>query len=328
MELTQNKKIFLTSAIIVAIVFFLSFWKNDRAYSSEMDILFLPKNEAISKNLQSVIKNAQEISATLSFYNEIVKNPDISDPVEELPDDKRKKYWDSKITVKHADGDNIIRLFVVSDDISQAEIINRQATATLISSMSHYYNIKTELDMRIVDGPIITRTSGKNIYILIIYSLISGILTGIVTSWVSSLFPGPQKQRKKSPFTVGAEKETDYFSPRKTLGNIFPAEEAPFEIRKKEEEKKISEKQKEVVADKIVSGGSKASAPINLPVADDIAIQEMQAQLYGNGKKQEAQAEEKPIKEDSDAQPETDIFREATPEEVKERLNKLLSGKF
>ena len=66
MDLTifKAKKFWIVFAII-AMIFFLAIINLKKSYKSEVDVLLLPKNDAVSRNMDQVIGNARQIPKTL-----------------------------------------------------------------------------------------------------------------------------------------------------------------------------------------------------------------------------------------------------------------------
>ncbi len=298
MQNMLKSKIFWITAIIFAVIIFIASLNTGRAYKGETDILFVPKSEKAVRNINQILANAEALPRSLSFYDKLLElNPDIEDPASGQTDEKRKKFWEEEIFSRHMGASGIVRVSALSGDQSQAEIVSQKTAADIIAVMSRYYDTANDLDMRVIDGPIVFTSNQNKTSVWILLSVLLGIAAGMLAYLFASLAKtAAPKTILAKPTIFGQEKQTSLFEktavkkeglPKKDSKNIFaPAEEAPYFALNK-----------------------KAGAPENLPIGDAFSF-------GGNEKK----AEPEIIKE------ETRKTREATAEEVRARLNKLLSG--
>jgi len=135
-----------------------------------MRILLLPRSEVAARNIDQILRNAEEIPKSLSFYNKMLElNPDIEDALSNMPDSQRKNLGMTKSKVERIKKSGIIKIEVLNDAQLQAEIISRQVVASDIAVLGKYYNITTDLDLRIIDGPI-TYTISKANFLALFYS--------------------------------------------------------------------------------------------------------------------------------------------------------------
>jgi hypothetical protein len=327
-------------------VSFLVFINADRIFSSEMKIMIIPRNETIAVNMDEVINNAEKIPLTLSFYDEITQNEDINDLVLELPANKRKEFWDFAIKTERDANSGIIKITNFNADRVQAEIINRQSTSTLISRLSQYYDINKDVDIRIIEEPIINSLFGHNTYMSLLYSIILGVISGFLTSFVFSIIPASQNN-----FDIRNRFNLSLTNSLSNLPPIFRSKEKEVSMEKYDEFIDFNKQPLSVISQKtekkqedskknpetFVSLSKKATAPGNLPIADETVANEVVEKLYTNtvipeeeseAEKKEAISQEPKFQAPKKEEPKKDIFREATPEEIKERLNKLLGGKL
>lgn len=319
-EIIKNKTFWSVSLALAIIIFFIAINSN-KPYQSSMDVLFLPKSDVSVRNVEQIIANAKQIPLSLSFYNKLIEiNSDIEDEASELPDAKRKDFWNSKIETKQIGKSGVVRLTTFAPDQMQAEILSRQTANSLMVVMSRYYNIKTDLDIRIIDGPITSQFTKTNIFLWIFLSLILGLILGFIVSFLTELIVG-KIENKKDNRQIELEAQPTRFANfsfpifgtenKKTLP-IEPESIFDFNIKK---EREILEPA--VIEESFAVAGKKAAAPSNLPIADEEILFDSKSQP-----EEEMQFVEKIV---SDAVSK-DSSREATPEEVKARLNKLLSG--
>ncbi|KKR22096.1 MAG: hypothetical protein UT50_C0001G0008 [Candidatus Moranbacteria bacterium GW2011_GWA2_39_41] len=318
-----KSKLFWIFSALFAIGIFLVAINSNRTYQSSMDVLFLPKNEITTRNIAQVIANAKQIPKSLSFYDKLLENnADIEDGAAELPDAKRKDFWNSEIGVEQIGKSGAVRVTIFGADQMQTEITSRETAVGLITVMSRYYDIKVDLDMRIIDGPITKEIVRLNMLMWIFLSLCLGVIFGYIVSFLTNLIVEKVASIATNPKIELEEKSSMFANFSFPKMELSRREELPAEIEgvfdfNIEKEKEIVSSIQEVPA---VSFEKKAAAPANLPIAE-----EEDGAFEAPDKNEIAEpivAEEVAI---ADVAP-IDVTREATPEEVKDRLNKLLSG--
>jgi capsular polysaccharide biosynthesis protein len=278
-----KSKVFGTMFILASAVVFIALLNLNQVYQSETDVLIIPKSAPAISNSAQIIENLRKIPYSLSFYNKLVQNnPDVQiEAISELPDYKKKTAWDEKIEIERSKNTGIIMIKVSDKSQYQAEILSGQISKDLIRTASAIYNIKDDIDIRIIDGPITLATSQKPVFTLILESFLGGFISVLISFFIPFWMFGKKSSQKYFDKKV-------YSWPENRL-----SETSPQEIWQP--------------AQKFPSSSAKkAFAPDNLPIAP---ISE--------------ESKDK-IKKDEG----TPIIREATPEEVKERLNMLLSGKL
>lgn len=303
MEKILKSKIFWLALILAAAVVFLVGINLDRNFKAEVDVLILPKSDSAVRNISQIMGNAKEIPRSLSFYDKLLeRNEDIEDEAAGLPDYKRKAVWNSKNKIEQIGSSGIVKIEVFDPSQWQAEILSRQVATDVAVVMSKYYNVKTDLDVRIIDGPIIGYAPRRSIAAWIGISLLVGLAAGFLLSLISSVLSKAEIKRKfqvrfpfreRKPFVISEEKAG------------IP--KGVFEAEKKEEPAFVITKKEKPV----IGATKKAAAPSNLPVGEEFIFEAPKI------KPEEEKPEEKKT-----------AYREATPEEVKERLNKLLRGEM
>lgn len=293
-----RSKLFWTTTVVAAVIFFVAGINYSKMYVAETDILLVPKSDAASRNIQRLISTAQELPYSLAFYDELLqKNRDIEDLAPGLTDHKRKEAWNSQIKVEQKGGSDILNIRASDEDQLQAEIISRQTARNIAIAMSRHYNIKTELDIRLIEGPIVGPGTKSSVWNLFFLSLIFGLIAGVVAHLMFG-------------------REEAYFPARPSIN--FPTFTAPKKSEKKEA--RPSAAAKDVFVEQLMreelaaSGPRKAAAPENLPVGSEFVL----------GAVRRAEKAEKKAEEIA-PEPKT---HEATEEEIKQRLNKLLGGKI
>jgi capsular polysaccharide biosynthesis protein len=280
----------------------------NRVYKSEIDVLISPKNSEIGKNLSQIAINAGQLPLTLSFYDKLLKdNPQIHDRVSGLSERERKNYWNSEIQTEKLGNSTVIRITVVDKDSALSKTIAQLSALGLAQDLSKFYNIKTDIDVRIIDGPVTGPTVRYNYFLLLALSLALSLvvtfISFIFSSWVEKI------SFQVKPIKIFSKSLSTYSLKPEATSKLKLDKSALVEFNKAKLEKLLSEEEAISQSQKGIypaDFGKKATPPSNLPVSGET--------IFSNS----TPAEEKEDK----------IKREPTPEEVKERLNKLLSGEL
>lgn len=353
-NLKFNRTIFSTQLIAVGIilsaVFFLLLIDSAKTYRSEISIMINAKSDVAAKQQLQIVSNIMEFPKTLSFYDRMLAiNPDMRDVTAGQSKQQRKETWNEMLTVERASFDaSVIKVAITTSREADSVQLANKTVRTLFDTSAFYYNVKKDVDLRIIDGPI-TRVQVSNLLGLFLLSIflgfaVSGLLQRLSASW--RIFGSKKISLKKPDFS----KLNSFFDFKKnptrpieqeleSLSNLYQDEqaEAPFvfeqEIQKEAAEKlNINEKFQEIkkITKKLEPGKypnfpempathtQSSSAPDNLPIADDSYFAQYSKPT------EIIQSETLPIKDEIAI----DTAKEPTPEELKKRLNELLRGKI
>lgn len=301
-------------------------------YEAKTEVLVLPKNATIARELDSTVDNFIEILKSLAFYDRVAKSSDALESGLELPGYKRKIFWNTKLLAQRVGKSGVIEVINFDKDNVLARELNKDTVDNLILATASYYNIKTELELRIVDGPIVRKINSQNLLATFLQSALWSLLI-----WVSFFFILPlvfTKKDQEKRVIRGRGFSRKEVQLEKTIPAFIPEEENYFASKNffglaKKEAKEILETKKPLMQKSAsplanFSGfGKKAPIPNNLPVSEDDVPDIFRA-------KEVAMEIDKVEVADELKKTETDnaeyIPHEATPEEVKARLNRLLSG--
>ncbi len=334
-KIFKLKSFWIVFALAVFSVF-IGTLNTGRVYRSETDILVIPKSVVAVKNSDQILENLSKLPTMLSFYEKVTNaNENVIDAtVSELPDYKKKIFWNSELHVERTAGSGILKIITTDKTSYQAEELNKQATETLIGTVGLYYDIKTDLDLRIVD-PVITSYDSEGLFNFNLFLIGLGIsfLAILAIFFAFDFFP---TQEKPLEFPIA-----DIFARyKKSASPLFQRGTAPRELVVSEEEKAADEiihqesllPREEPTAPErsVVSFSKSASAPANLPIAQELpfAVQEEIFPESEDEKVLPEMKEEIKIVKTVETPSKIPLTHEATAEEVKERLNKLLSGKI
>lgn len=319
---TENgqKKIILAAALF-ALVFLLDI-NTHKVYEARTDILLVAKDEKIGRDFDQLAGNLEQILSSLAFYDRIVDQSDALAQGLELPNYKRKEFWNEKLSVRRVGESGVVSLRNFDSDSLDVRELNDVTVQNLIEVIGRYYDISTDLELRVVDGPIVRKMLARNLpktiamdflWTLLFWGGLLILPRVFLKKTAQKEFGGDSSWKKE----VQLKKETppqvdfpvfegvDYFSRPQS-------KEKPVE---QQEDKRDSFEQK-IAANPVVSFGKKASTPDNLPVSDDGV-----PDIFRKFAQPTEEAENPKSEEVSDY-----ASREATAEEVKERLNKLLGG--
>ena len=303
MQQILRSKIFISFSIVIALASLIFFLTTSQTYQSEMDILLISKNNAVAKNLQEICNNTKEVINSLRFYDTLSENNRYSTEISlEKTDAQRKDIWQKQIKTQIVKESSVIRILTFNKNEKEADVLSQQVARQISDTMSQYYNIRTELQIRIIDGPVTKANSDFN-FLSLILSVLFGIAGGFLAYLVANSFQIVDISKK-----INQEKNI--------LVNRFN-----FSKKKENaiEEIIFSEKNPDLTLNYDIST-KKAAAPENLPIAESMDL----------NFEEEAQTSEDEINEilQKAHEVQSSGVREATAEEVKARLNRLLKGEM
>jgi hypothetical protein len=337
MRFSSFQKLFFITLLFVwfaAGLFWLDFFRVSQA---RIEILALPKEA----NLEAPNAALAYLSGTLRFYDRLLEtHEEIRDPGAGLSPDDRKALWQKHLEAKTREGNG---LSVTLQDTNQDDVRTLTAayTETLIAEASRYYDTRTELDLRVVDGPLFATRIGNPLgYAATV--LISGLaLTGgfFGLLFFAGVLGGIRSGKElAAPRKLWKKKESQALPIGEAVPWIDPEKFVPVRpaaLSYEAEAKNAPQEAGEPDLDGILSHVEEhlpqeeraLSAPANLPVSD-----ETPAFLFGepSEKEQEETLPEEPEEEASfglpDAQAPQVSRSEPSVEEYKRRLNELLRG--
>lgn len=194
----------------------LLFWLDGfRVYQSEVQILVVGKVSSVATD--QVIENFGELAGTLSFYERLLENrQDIEDPFEGFTKDQRKKMWNETVRVVQNKNSGVLSVLAKGDTQEHAKRLSEATVATLFSMASLYYNIKTDIDLRVIDESIVETTVGRPV----LYALTSfGTALTVTFTFFGLLYFVPMLFRKRRvtlpKYPVGAS--VPFIDPRKFI---------------------------------------------------------------------------------------------------------------
>lgn len=338
-----SPRIFL-AGVILSVMFFLLFINVFKTYTSSVTILVNTKSEVAALQEKQIINNIIELPKTLAFYDRLLKyNQDVVDNSTEKSSIQRKNAWNDIFSVKKVGrNSSLIKISITTGRESDARILAQKTARNLLDTSALYYDIKNDLDLRIVEGPI-TKKNNAGWYFSLPLSVILGFLLAFFLQYIitksGGAFAGGRNIFKENnlfnfDFSSIEKKEI------KSLDELYTAEqaEAAFVFPEKKETQIFSQKDQEKDAagfqeikklTKMIepdrypnfreiskTAQPKSSAPENLPIADNSFMVEN----FGAKNEASVTVEKQPKSEPQNHEP--------TSEQLKERLNKLLRGEM
>lgn len=199
---------FFVLAIILTATFGLLFLGNFRSWKSDISILIIPKNESASFQADQIMENLTDITHRLSFYDRVLfDNKNIQDPFVGLGKDQRKEKWNESFEIERLPNSTTLNISVFNKDKSEASKIARQMALSLSEVASRFYNIQTELEFRIIEGPI-SSSYVRNWPWLIALSVLLGLILSYLVLFIFNIF-----SRKIRGKVIEKVSGRDYFSP-------------------------------------------------------------------------------------------------------------------
>jgi capsular polysaccharide biosynthesis protein len=286
MAKSLGSKSFWLLAVLLAVIVFVVGINRTKIYQAEIRILILPKNEVMARSIDQVIENAREIPRSLTFYDRLLEANPGAEELIAGLPDDQRRDAWNKMIRIKRAGKSGI--------VSVSAFSDEQQPAEDLA-------LRITNDLKKVMGKYYEIPAGidiKNVDGPIAYKVsradllrwgIFSLLAGFVISLIVFSFWDFSRNDSKT------KKISDRSAASlKGLGR--------FDFRK------------EVRAE---DPAKKAAAPPNLPIAEQPFFSATEAQKS----EPKLAGKEIPLRPDMKHPP-----REATPEEVRERLNKLLKG--
>ncbi len=263
---------------LAAGLFWLDFF---RSYSAEVTVLIVPKS-GTTQTFEGVADNMAELTGTLSFYDRVLAGNDlIDDDFASYAPDKRKEQWNNIVSVTKQNKSGVLVIRAIGDTQERAKWLASQTAQTMFSVAGLYYNVKTDIDMRIVDGPLVSYTVERPFFYAGVSLLTSFSLTALFFFLLRAVPELIWKKKKDIPFpdTYPAPVQSGFDETlmRRAYPEFGVGESVPWIDPKKfipEKPHVLSfENQSQEGADASSVYGSRtvkhAEAPVNLPTAYD-----------------------------------------------------------
>lgn len=334
-------------AVFLAALLFWAFLNAFKTSKATVTILVIPQSQQAAFAEKNIVKNISELPTTLAFYDRLLQtNPDLRDVAAGKSPNERKFAWNKMLLVeKMQRNSSFIKISALAANPQDAKLLANKAVRNLFDQTNFYYNIKTDIDLRIADGPIAEEVYPNRFLIFFMSTVFGGLLAfaaGVLAGRIENLIVA-SREKKAEPesglqmfeteekvdeaLEEKLKESSEEISDAATAFGPADAQEQPHIPENIPEDRSQYDKEIETL-NKIIQqdvypnfpevpthGKAKAQAPDNLPIGDTTYTFE-----YKEEPKEESKTE--------DIQPAADSKREPTPEELKKRLNQLLKGEL
>ena len=203
-----------------------------RSYSAEVTILVISR-PGVAQSSADISGNLAELTRTLSFYDRMLAEDDlIDDAFAGYVPDKRKKLWNDTVAVKKIGEGSVLSLRAVGDTPEAAAVLARQTARTLFSVAGLYYNVRTDIDLRIIDGPLVSYVLARPLAFGLA-SLFTGFFITALFFLLLNVLPGfiGGREKEMSLDEILAEHDSiseKYAAPEKSYQEYMPGETVPW----------------------------------------------------------------------------------------------------
>jgi len=312
-----------TSAVMLADSF--------REYEAELSVLVIPVNEVSAESIGEIVSNMEHFSQTDRFRSLFFDALSEKDMADRISDSIRRDSLEGVVSLRAKKDGSVLLIRASGDDADDAKMISRQAALALFGLTGQYYDLKRDIDLRIMSGPTVSARISSPIT-FVSASIALGTMIALLFFFVLYKLPG-----MLSFFEQGRQ------SVRKTLdATIFQPQmpTAPFlrdtiETNREEAVAVIAEhdslSKEKPVAVTLSTHERKSFAPSNLPTFSEEEERFLQEFSFEGSLEKEEATEMKAAIVSSPAgvlpMPEEPSDEgEPTEEEYKRRLNELLRG--
>ncbi len=335
------KRSFFVTLFFVMLASFLFWLDTFRGYESEIRVLIIGKAENVS---EQAVENFAELTSNLSFYERVLENNDlIDDAFEGQSKDKRRALWNEAVEVVRSEKSGVLVVTAKQNTSEQAKRLGEETVKTLFSLAPFYYNVKTDVDLRVIDEVIVKPVLLHPVQYVFV-SIGSALGATVLFFWMLSITPfffgerGSEKKLRGSLLQSGSMNESvhqefalgaavPYIDPQK----FVPERPAALTFESSHQEQQIRQEILAPVApretdvegmvwnERMLPGMDVESLPFELEETFPEEDQKVQGEVQ---KKEEPM--QTVIQEEQSQQPIP--TGEPTVEEYKRRLNELLAG--
>jgi capsular polysaccharide biosynthesis protein len=325
-----------------------------REYRAEVSIIVLPQGNAFGS--EQVVENVAALPKTLDFFDALLASDarltEFSD-IDEAPVAMRKAAWKNMLEVKRQGRSGIVTYTLEAKNQEEAELLARQMTKVLFEKVGVYYDIRSQISLRLVEGPLV-RTSVASPVQWIGLSLLLGTGAALAgTALLMKLETVLRRRSKNIPEEEGGSLRSfesavsplrpETFVPKKPAVLFSETGEARAReeqwnqalamqeseaqrVKEKAIEKKAMPLQRETVASApVVTQRATAGAPANLPVMDEATFLAQFSTVNTEETPEEPEViEPTPTPVAPSETTEASLSTEPTVEEYRRRLNELL----
>ncbi len=337
-------KIFLITLFFVCAASALFFLDMFRSYEADVRILVVSRSASV--NPEQAAANLAALVGTLPFHDRVVADDLLGDPLEGYPQADRRARWNDAVRAEHEVGNSVIVVTAAGEDPEEARQLAAHVSKTLFGMAGLYYDVKADIDVRAIDGPI-AETVVTQPFAYAAVSFLSAFLVTAGFFGILIMLPGmfgrARENRSAEPAHDGAYHVVSEYGVGDAVPYIDPRKFIPTRPTSLPFENAYPETHAAPVAP-----AAKAAAPANLPIADDafdlpVSDEPLPFTFEETGSSEEYPVADLPFRGehevDEEAASENMIMGgeefhaheaeergEPTVEEYKRRLNELLGG--
>lgn len=183
------------------------FWMGElRGYRSDVALLALPKQELALGAAGNLTAIAQELSFAAAVYEGV--GPEMKNSFFGKTPVERQATWKRQAEIRLVPASDLIRISASGDTQEDAHQFAQAITLELARTASHYYNQKTDLDLRVVTEAVsIPKTTAWNRYVLLVGATALGF-TGLffaVYVLIGWMFPIGRSRESQNEYVISAE---------------------------------------------------------------------------------------------------------------------------
>lgn len=323
---------FIVTLVFVTLASGLFWLEAFRGYEAETDVLVIGRSASIDG--AEAAADLAELMKTLAFYDRMLAENDmIGDRFAGQTSARRKTLWNETIAVSQNGTSGMFSVRVRSDDPETARLLARQAVRTLASAAGFYYDVRADIDLRIVDGPIVTAgvrhpfayaaaSLGTALALTAVFFFILRSVPAILArresgeTWSIS---GNEHRQERPAYSIG--ETVPFIDPRKFIPEkpVALSYDTPRTEEKKQDVPRTTH--------------AKAPAPDNLPVGEavpNLPVADEESLPFQFEEPEAPEEEVFPAPDEQaaaeDQHPTQKKTGEPTVEDYKRRLNELLAG--
>lgn len=177
--------------VVLSVAFSILFLDHFRVYVSQMTLLVKHKSEQSAILADETLDNLRVLPETVAFYDQLLSRfPEIRDPWAGMSQDKRQELWAEHVRVERHSESGFVTLSVTADTSGDAALLSRKVALNLIQSMGRYYDIRTDAEVYISNGPV-TSTEMYNPFGWLMLSVGLGFVAALaIASGAEKIFRG------------------------------------------------------------------------------------------------------------------------------------------
>lgn len=357
---------FIIAALFASLASMLILADSFRVYESKVTAILIAKSDRAATLSRSMVENATLLAGTMAYQNRFFEAMSLKNGAfDEMPDALRRESFPAMISVT-ADGEgSVLSVRGIAEDPDDSKERARQASLVLFQFFGQYYNIKDDVEFRIIEGPVTSSIIGNKAAFFGASFALGVLSTGVLFLVLFSLpnlvgrmksedsLPKPFLDAKvfeperplSSPYFEQEENKVE--EPVSSIEELFPqgGEAHTVEILPLPVEAQMPvpvdappEESLSVESSPPPKGnvaGKKSGAPLNLPAFSEAEAQFLEEFSFEKGAGQdelllEEKGEEASIlkaEDDASSPAQTSLPQvEPTEEEYKRRLNELMKG--